>query len=738
MNMRKFSIFGLAAAAMLTVGCTKDVDTDFVKGNDAVRGELVEMTLVIENSRVGRDAEGKLSWSEGDEVAAVLLNNGAYTLDTEKYAVNVEEGTAKVPSNTAYMIYPASLASEISTEGVATIALPDVYTVATPAEIFDHNPMKGVVSGKFVSFKNLVGYVQVPLTGEGSLNSLTVKSEIFNGFKPLSKAATLDLAVADAPVAMSTTNTARAYVKVAFSTPVDLATSPVVYVPVPANTYANMALVAETDKGATTIYANNSHTVALSEVKPVSATAINVKAHTPAAPTMLSGNSGDTKMDYANTYIVTPTAGEYAFKAILCDGCELKGGVSAEIVWAEVAGMFYDFNYNPETNTISFKSNGTEGNALVTLSKNDFTGKTIVWSWLLWCTDQPEDIYIPSGDEAGHTYVVTDRVMGATWHPTTTFEDERATRGWSTTDMPYMMNGSVSSQDATDGCGLYYQYQNMMPYPRIKNIDATENETKENRANTRVGVQYGFHQYCQYWTASTACGEISMDDNGQLRTAASYNLSYMYYAGNNAWCFTPIRSHYGSVANFTQDYEGEYCLWGGSSSNKTDLAVKTTHDPCPAGYLVENTSGFYHYHSAGTASPTTTCGYTRNPEDSEVHSATTGYKFYGMYRTGCKNAAGDVRVLYTPTCSNRNQTVCKTVGSYANMGYLYTYNTNSNGGVQFTYTYDGTDYVGYYAANNQFGGSGNSGKSIGSPLGWNTKKITNAQAYPVRCRKSGN
>ena len=736
--MRKFSIFGLAAAAMLTVGCTKDVDTDFVKGNDVVRGELVEMTLVIENSRVDRDAEGKLSWSEGDEVAAVLLNNGAYTLDTEKYAVNVEEGTAKVPSNTAYMIYPASLASEISTEGVATIALPDVYTVATPAEIFDHNPMKGVVSGKFVSFKNLVGYVQVPLTGEGSLNSLTVKSEIFNGFKPLSKAATLDLAVADAPVAMSTTNTARAYVKVAFSTPVDLATSPVVYVPVPANTYANMALVAETDKGATTIYANNSHTVALSEVKPVSATAINVKAHTPAAPTMLSGNSGDTKMDYANTYIVPPTAGEYAFKAILCDGCELKGGVSAEIVWAEVAGMYYDFNYNPETNTISFKSNGTEGNALVTLSKNDFTGKTIVWSWLLWCTDQPEDIYVPSGDEAGHTYVLTDRVMGATWHPTNVFEDERASRNWSTTDMPYMMNGSVSSQDATDGCGLYYQYQNMMPYPRIKNIDATENETKENRANTRVGVQYGFHQYCQYWTASTACGEISMDDNGQLRTAASYNLSYMYYAGNNAWCFTPIRSHYGSVANFTQDYEGEYCLWGGSSSNKTDLAVKTTHDPCPAGYLVENTSGFYHYHSAGTASPTTTCGYTRNPEDSEVHSATTGYKFYGMYRTGVKNAAGDVRVLYTPTCSNRNQTVCKTIGSYSNMGYLYTYNTNSNGGVQFTYTYDGTDYVGYYAANNQFGGSGNSGKSIGSPLGWNTKKITNAQAYPVRCRKSGN
>ena len=738
MNMRKFSIFGLAAAAMLTVGCTKDVDTDFVKGNDVVRGELVEMTLVIENSRVGRDAEGKLSWSEGDEVAAVLLNNGAYTLDTEKYAVNVEEGTAKVPSNTAYMIYPASLASEISTEGVATIALPDVYTVATPAEIFDHNPMKGVISGKFVSFKNLVGYVQVPLTGEGSLNSLTVKSEIFNGFKPLSKAATLDLAVADAPVAMSTTNTARAYVKVAFSTPVDLATSPVVYVPVPANTYANMALVAETDKGATTIYANNSHTVALSEVKPVSATAINVKAHTPATPTMLSGNSGDTKMDYANTYIVPPTAGEYAFKAILCDGCELKGGVSAEIVWAEVAGMFYDFNYNPETNTISFKSNGTEGNALVTLSKNDFTGKTIVWSWLLWCTDQVEDIHIPGGDDPQNTYVVTDRVMGATWHPTTVFEDERATRNWSTTDMPYMMNGSVSAQDANDGCGLYYQYQNMIPYPRIKNLDAAVNETKDDHSNTRVGVQYGFHQYCQYWTASTSCGEVTVDDNGQFRTAASYNLSYMYYIGNHTWCLTPLLNHTGASGDFKMDHEGEYCLWGGATHVATTLSVKTTHDPCPAGYIVENTSGFYHYHAAGPANAATMCGYVRNPENSDVHSETTGYKFYGMYRTGCKNAAGDARVLYTPTCSNRNQTLTKTIGGYANMGYLYTYNTNTNGKTSWEFTHNDETLYEYYAANNQFGGSGNSGKSIGSPSGWNTKKKTNAQAYPVRCRKSGN
>ena len=738
MNMKKFSIFTFAAVAMLAVGCTQDIDTDIVKNDGIVRGYLVDIELVIEDTRLGRDAEGKLSWNEGDQVAAVLKSNGSYALDTEVYTVNVEEGMAQVPSNTAYLIYPASLVTEVSQSGTATLDLPQTYTLATPADIFDHNPMKGEVQGKFASFQNLLGYVQVPLTGTGSLKSVTVKSEIMNGFTPLSKAATLDLTYKGASVVMSSTNTARAWVKASFETPVDLSTSPVVCLPVPVNSYANMALVAETDKGATAIYAKNSHTVARSEVKPLAAAAINVDEHTPATPTMLSGKSGDSKMDYANTYIVPPTAGEYAFEAVLCDGTALAGGVSAEIVWAEEAGMFYDFNYNPTTNTISFKSNGTEGNALVALSKHDFSGRTIVWSWLLWCTDAPEDIHIQGGDDPQNTYVVTDRVMGATWVPNTVLTDQRTEKGWDAAVMPYMMNGSVSSKDATDGCGLYYQYQNMIPYPRLKDIDLLENETKDNRINTRVAVQYGFHQYCQYWTHSTACGEVEVDDNGQFRTAASYNLSYMYYAGNNTWCYTPLPSHYGSVANFVQDHEGEYILWGGSSSVVTDLAVKTTHDPCPAGYLVENTSGFYHYHAAAAANANTMCGYVRNPEDNDVHSATTGYKFYGMYRTGVKNAAGEARVLYTPTCSNRNQTISKTIGTYANMGYLYTYNTNSNGGVSFTFTQGDVEYYAYYAANNQFGASANSGATIGSPLGWNTKKKTNAQAYPVRCRKKGN
>ncbi len=745
--MKRFSLFGFAAVAMLIVGCTKDIDTDIVK-DEIVRGELVTKTLVIEDSRVERDeVTGKLSWNEGDKVSVILKNNGKYTLDTEKYTVNFVNGEAEVtvPDNAAYMFYPATTITAISEAGVATLNLLQTYTIATPDAIFDYTVMKGAVDGDFVTFSNLMGYLKVPLTGEGTLNKLTVKSEIFNGFNPLSRSLNVDLTAKDVTFTLpSTNNEARTWVAAKFSNGLDLSASPAVYVPVPANTYANLALVIETDEGATTIYANNSHTISRSKVKPVASSAINVTAHTPANPTSLNGTSGDSKMDYANTYIVPPTAGEYSFEVILADGTPLAGGVTAEIVWAEEAGLFYDFHYDPSLNTISFKTNGREGNALVTLSVNDFNSSSIIWTWLLWCTDEPEVISIAGGDNPGTTYKVMDRVIGATWAPTTLLTDQRSEKGWTET---YMMNATVSSQDATDGCGLYYQYQNMMPYPRIKDIDATTNETNpngnadHNLTNTRIAVQYGFHQYAQYWTSSSACSTITTDSNGQYRTAASKNISYMYGANNTVdgkvantnmvWCFTPLKGHNGSNANFSQVDGEAYRLWGGSTAAACAKEIKTNHDPCPAGYMVDNYSGLYHYLGAQNNARK---GYVRNPENNSQHPG--GYKFYGMWLNGCKNSKGQDADLYYPCGSNRSLTICKTVGNYANMGYVYAYNTNNV--TTYTCNYGGKTYTVYSGSSCQYGASGSSGTTIGVPWGGNTGKLVNGQGYNVRCRKFGN
>ena len=735
--MKRFSIFALAAVAMF-VGCTKDFDTDVKVDDGIVRGELVEMSLVFEDTRVERDGvSGKLSWSKGDQVAVVLSNEGTYTLDTEKYTVNHETGKVTIPSNTAYVIYPASIAKDIKNNSTLNLNIPENNTINKPQDIFNNTPMKGIVNDNTVKFYNLVGFLKVPVAGEGTLSQLTVKSEIFNGFKALTCTATLDLSDSNSVLAMATTNEGRAWVNVKFSEGLDLSSNPAIYVPVPAGSYANLALVAVTDNGATTIYANNSHTVTRSKIKPVASSPINISAHIPSNPTMLSGTSGISHNDYSNTYIVPPTAGNYEFKANLIDGTELKGGVTAEIVWAEEAGMFYDFHYNPETNFISFKTNGKKGNALVTLSKNDFTGKTIVWTWLLWCTETPDNI---STISTSYTYM--DRVLGATWAPKGALADQRTEKGWTEN---YMMNGSISSQNATDACGVYYQYQNMIPYPRIKNIDIEKqkDETITNLTNTRIAVQYGFHQYSQYWTASEACSTISVDDNKQHRTAASYNLSYMYYkagssASNMVWTFSSLIGGNSKVGdtNYVAVPEGEYRLWGGisASSANTPLSIKANHDPCPAGYIVDMYGALYWGVNQQSTALNTRLGFVRNPNNSADYKL--GYRLYGMYFSGCTNSAGEKNaVLYYPCASNRSGFKASLKDDYGNMGFVYAYNTDAKGkAVAETITTNKGDVKVYYAAYMQYGATSNSASSLNKPAVGADKKV-NAQAYNVRCLK---
>ncbi len=728
--MKRFSIFAFAAVAMLFVGCTKDIDTDIVKENGIVRGELVTKTVVMEDTRVERDdVTGNLKWNEGDKVNAVLLNNGKYTLDTKTYAVTFVNGKAQIeiPSNTAYMVYPAGSIIAVTDAGVADMNFWQTLTVTTNTdEVFKRNPMKGTVDGDFVTFKNLMGYLKVPVTGDGILNKLTVKSEIFNGFKPISRKMKYDLTKQNATFTLfNEKNEASSWLNIAFSDGIQLSTNPEIYIPVPENTYTNLALVAETDNGSVTVYANNSHKVTRSKIKPVSSSPINITSHIATDPTLLSGTSGMPHKDYANTYIVPPTAGEYAFEANLCDGTALTGGVTAEIVWAEEAGMFYDFSYNPSDNTISFKTNGKKGNALIALSKNNADSKAIVWTWLLWCTDTPDVIKMNSSN-----YYVMDRVLGATWAPSATLADQRSALG---TSENWPINASVSATDATDACGLYYQYQNMIPYPRVKDINAAD-ESQENLHNTRVGVQYGFSRYGQYWTASSSCGEIEIDENGQPRTKASLFPNYMYYfnsTSNNAgWTFSSLISRNNTVP------EGEYRLWGGVSATNPDIAAnKTNQDPCPMGYIID-TYGTIYWGIEKKTNINDMIGFVRNPQGNASFKA--GYRVYAMYMHGCQNSAGQSADLYFPCASNRAKTTVTFSGDYGNMGYIYTFNTDANGEkYATTYKFGGTDEEPqnvkvYYGSNIQYGGC-NAGL-LNKPT-INAKKTVNAQGYNVRCLK---
>ena len=739
-------LLAISAVALMFAGCTKDLTNDVAHSGVIERGPLVEKTAIFADSRVERNDEGKLSWNEGDKVAVVLLNSdGSYALDTEAYEVNYTNGKIYVPENAAYVIYPYEQRGTLSGTTL-TLNLPQTYTVADPVQIFDYALMKGVVTGDIIEFNNLMGYIKVPLQGDGTLKSVTFKTNNHPTMtQGLSAKATLDLSknvAEDGGLAMTTTNETRSYVKVVFSNFVDMGAAANVWIPVPENVYTNSALVIETaDAGAYSIYATASHSVTRSTVKPISATPINLADHKPAEPTSVSGTSGTSYNDYASCYIVPPTAGAYSYKCVLADGTELtKGGVTAEIVWTEEVGLVYDLHYDPTANVISFKTNGHEGNALVALTKNDFGTKTIVWSWLLWCTDQPRDILVPgAGGSAAHRYMLMDRVVGATWAPTAELEDQRTALG---TSEKYEMNASISAEDATNACGLYYQFQNMMPYPRMKDINFAANghgnENTTTLQNTKIAAMYGFHQWAQIWTGGSASAStITVDENGQYRTASSYNPQYQYWVdGGKTWNHSYLSTSEGgasSVKDLVIDVDGVkgYRLWRSCTNQQSQMQLKTNHDPCPPGYMLDNSSATYHYANNRAAA----FGYVRNPQDDASYKQ--GYRLYGMYLNGCWNGTendANKTVLYFPCGANRGQMRAGGADSYGNMGFIYVILTGAN--VSFEFTHNSKTYKTAKGACIQYGATGNGGTTLGN-LGWSTGKTVNGQAYHVRCRKGG-
>ena len=739
--MKRIIISIFAAAAL--IGCAKELTPGQAADQVTVQpGQLVEFSTVFADAepqaRVVVDLQtGKLSWSEGDQVAVVLTDGTNYSYDETTYTVDHETGILAIPENTAYVIYPASQKGTLSGTKL-TLKLPDTHSVATPEAAFDNAIMKGVVNGTKIEFKNLFGFFKVPVTGEGKLKSAVLRTicRTTTDFHPVSGSATLDLSkevASDGAIKMGTNNEAFAWVRYNFTGDVNLADNPSVYFAVPAGQYDNLGIVLVSDNGSNAIYANNSHSVDRSTVKPVSASAINLTSRTPKSPISLVGTTGNAQEDYANCYMVPPTAGSYEFECKLADGTDLKGkgGVTAEIKWAEQAGMINNLYYNPETNKISFTTNGTEGNALVVLNNNTDDGKNCLWTWHIWITDSPKVLQVKGGgSSSGNTYYLMDRVLGATWAPSSTLTAD-ASKTYDGAEVP--MCKTVLSSDATDACGVYFQYHNRIPFPRIKNIDAIGSETRETMTNTKCDVMYGFSQYGQYWSSSSSAATVWQDKNtGQYIFNNFHFHNYEYIvegSGYSLWSQSSILNAYG-VTSSSVVVDGGYRFWSSNTSrtHSTMMSSKTTHDPCPPGYVIETTSCQYHYVDQRKKD----VSFARAAADNSSYKE--GYKFYGMYFNVAKDEEGNDLALYFPCASARTGCVVNLSGGYGNMGYLYSVNTNKdNAPKTFSLTSGDKTFTAGYGTCVQFGAS-TGGNTIGWPS-WSTTKKVHAQAYNVRCRR---
>ena len=745
-TMKKI-LLAVSAVALMFAGCTKDLTNDVVGSAAIERGAIVEKTLVFEqDSRVERDGvSGKLAWSEGDQVQVVLAGeNGALALDAQKYTVDHVNGKVGIPENTAYVLY---MPNKPTLNGAtASFDLPHNVTLANPEAIFDHNPMKGIIEGDVITFQNMLGYIKVPVKGASKLQNVIVRTicRTTSEFYPISKAATLDLSknlTEDGGVKMATNNSAFSFLKYTYSGGLDITEGKDLYIAIPEGEYANMGLTFVTDKGSHTIYANNKHAVVRSAIKPISSESIDLAAHTPENPVSLAGTTGKACEDYARCYMVPPTAGSYEFPCILADGTVLVKGSTAELKWAEEAGLLYDFHYNPETNKISFKTNGKKGNALVVLT--DVSNGTIIWHWHIWITDTPKVVKV------NNTYFLMDRVVGATWSPSEVIE---ATSTQSLGGQTVSFNNTISLEDASNAAGIHFQFQNCTPYPRIKSLGFIGAENISTMLNTRCDVQYGFSQYAQYWSTSASGANVYTSPYAQEgQTLYIHNgikmPNYMYMVSGkgsafkyekgqwvestnqnvNSWIIDNIIQKKDVNSNNPLLEEGKYRFWCSVNNNNHDTMMqgKTSYDPCPPGYIMENYSMLYWY-MVKDAAMKAKFGYARAKEDNAVYKS--GYKFYGMYYNEGVDASGKKVPLYWPCDGNRSNAVGGVSGQYANCGYLYSVNTNND----HYFTLNGKTYsVGAAVAFGEVGSS----YTAPSLVIQSADKIVNGQAYTVRCRR---
>ena len=112
----------------------------------------------------------------------------------------------------------------------------------------------------------------------------------------------------------------------------------------------------------------------------------------------------------ANTYIV-PAKGKYSFMPMHVDGGRITGISKVDWIWSTKAGLgngqnlVSDLALDAETGRISFSATGKKGSVVIAAFDEN---EKVMWTWLLWCTEQPEVMEYENGVK------FMDRFIGAT------------------------------------------------------------------------------------------------------------------------------------------------------------------------------------------------------------------------------------------------------------------------------------------------------------------------------------
>ena len=170
-TMKIWKVLLPVAVALAAAGCSREAAAP---GADALKGVSPDVRAVLAGTRTTLDENGDVLWSTGDEISVflqtkdnrkyVLDGDGGQTSGTFKFAEGATDGEA-VTHN--YGVYPYSDANKLTEEGTLQVTVPTVQPYAENGFADGTNVAVAVSEDKNLTFKNVCGYVKIPLYGEG-------------------------------------------------------------------------------------------------------------------------------------------------------------------------------------------------------------------------------------------------------------------------------------------------------------------------------------------------------------------------------------------------------------------------------------------------------------------------------------------------------------------------------------------------------------------------------------------
>ena len=413
MDMKKYNVLALFTVVFL-VACHGELEREdrddmipmsFYANIETPKDSISTRTVLGGESS---DSYRNVLWEYQDEI---FVTNGAVS----SRFVNVTEGKSEVAllegelsqASTYYAAYPYGMVKSYSASGFK-IELPSVQNYCHDGVSSDSFPMVAKSEGGMFSFRNLCGIFVLRLIGDDTISSVTFSGKDISG-KDISVAGNGTISM-DYSISPSLLMEESAFKSVTLRSTEGVRLSPThpttFHIVLPVGIYNTFTV---------TITATDGSVMRIESEKALE---IERSNRTSAASLSYSGvihyqdlnEYGET----ANSYIIS-AAGDYKFKAVKGNSGESVGTVSSvEVLWESFGTNVTPFvgdlvkNVAYKDGHIQFSTQDTfkEGNAVIAVK--DASG-TILWSWHIWLTDQPEEqVYY---NNAG---TMMDRNLGAT------------------------------------------------------------------------------------------------------------------------------------------------------------------------------------------------------------------------------------------------------------------------------------------------------------------------------------